>query len=257
MAEFSNRLAVITGAASGIGLATARRFALSGAQLLLLDLQEPVDPPAGARWHRIDVTKFDTVQEFFARGQGDVPRIDMLVNCAGTGHTGSILDTPMAEWRRVLDINLHGTYSLCQAVLPRMLAAHRGAIVNVGSTFGLLARERTVAYGVSKAAVIHLTRCLAVDLADSGVRVNCVCPGLVDTAMTSRLYDPAQHDLLQQNFAAHALRRGAQPEEIAEVIAFLASDRASFMTGDIVPVDGGYTAGKWLPSPRASLEQPR
>jgi len=175
--------------------------------------------------------------------------LDILVNCAGTGRLHTIYDVTLQDWQAVLDVNLGGTFAACRAASAHMVRAGRGAIINIGSTFGLLARENGLAYGVSKAAVIHLTRQMAVDLTDSGVRVNCVCPGLVETGMTSVMYTEEWAATLRANNALHAMRRSGAPQEIAEAVVFLASDAASFITGAALPVDGGYTAGKWVTPP--------
>ncbi|MFO1426010.1 MAG: SDR family oxidoreductase [Steroidobacteraceae bacterium] len=202
--------------------------------------------PPGAHAERLDVRDDDAVARCVAAVLERHGRIDALVNCAGVGSIGTLPETSLAHWDEVMDVNLRGTMAMCRAALPAMLARRRGAIVNVGSTFGLLARENCVAYSVSKAAVIQLTRCLAIDIADGGVRVNAVCPGFIETAMTSPLLTPEAADLLRRNRQAHAMRRTGQPEEVAEAIAWLVSDRASFVTGIAMPVDGGYTSGKWL-----------
>jgi meso-butanediol dehydrogenase/(S,S)-butanediol dehydrogenase/diacetyl reductase len=246
MAELDDRIAIVTGGASGIGRAAVWRLAAAGAAVLVADRQRTRKLPRGAWFREADVTDDAGVEALVAETLEHRGRIDILVNCAGVGAMGTVSDTDLAEWDRILDINLRGTYAFCRAVLPAMTARRSGAIVNLGSTFGLLPPGEMVAYSVSKAAVIHLTRCLAVDLADSGVRVNCVCPGLVQTPMTAPLFDPAETNVLERNLAAHALRRAAEPEEVAEAIAWLVSDAASFVTGVAVPVDGGYTAGKWL-----------
>lgn len=246
MAQLTDRIAIVTGGASGIGRAAVWRLAAAGATVLVADRQRPRELPRGAAFCELDVTDEARVEALVADTLERRGAIDILVNCAGVGAMGTVNDTDLAEWDRILAINLRGTYALCRAVLSSMTARGRGAIVNLGSTFGLLAPQQMVAYSVSKAAVIHLTRCLAVDLADSGVRVNCVCPGLVQTAMTAPLFDPAETGVLERNLAAHALRRSAEPEEVAEAITWLVSDAASFVTGAALPVDGGYTAGKWL-----------
>jgi meso-butanediol dehydrogenase/(S,S)-butanediol dehydrogenase/diacetyl reductase len=249
MKELADRVAVVTGAASGIGRATAWRLAEEGASVLLVDRCPAADPPPDAPFHDVDVTDEGAIETFTTAAMRQHGRIDILVNCAGTAVLGSIMETSFDDWDRVLATNLRGTFAMCKAVLPEMLARHRGSIVNVASTFGLLARGRSVAYNVSKAGVIQLTRSMAIDLADSGVRANCVCPGLVETPMTAPLFAPENRELLARNADAHAMRRVAQPGEVAEAIVWLVSDRAAFVTGAAIPVDGGYTAGKWLGEP--------
>lgn len=230
---------LITGAASGIGAATAHLIEKQGGRVIRLDRE------SGGCCLAIDVASDASVTEV-VDGIAARERIDGLVNCAGVGGLGALDAISMEQWDRILDVNLRGTVLMCRAVLPGMIARGRGSIVNIGSTFGLLARGDCVAYGVSKAAVIHLTRSMAVDCADNGVRVNCVCPGLVETTMTAPLFEPGAKEAHDANLRAHALRRAAGPEEIAGMITFLLSDAASFVTGAAVPVDGGYTAGKWV-----------
>ncbi len=228
---------LVTGAGSGMGKAIAEVLEAAGRRVVRADV-------AGGNVV-LDVADADAWDALVARLEAE-GGIAGLVNCAGVAGMGALDDISIAEWDRVMAVNLRGTMLGCRAVLPGMRARGKGAIVNIGSTFGLLARNDCVAYGVSKAAVIHLTRCMAVDLADAGVRVNCVCPGLIETPMTAPLEDAGLEDLLRGNLDAHALRRAGSPREVAEMAAFLISDAASYVTGAAIPVDGGYTAGKWV-----------
>lgn len=240
-------IALITGSASGIGLATSRRLSADGMHVVGFDLRQP--SAAETNFHEVDMADTASIERAVNAVLARHGRIDVLVNAAGVGLIARIEDTSIEEWDRVMAINLRGVFAMCKAVLPSMQARRRGSIINVASTLGLLAREANVAYATSKAAVIHLTRSLVVDLADNGVRVNAVCPGLIKTPLTSPLFESGAADLLARNMQVHALRRAGQPEEVADVISYLASDRASFVTGSIIPVDGGYTAGKWLAHP--------
>jgi meso-butanediol dehydrogenase/(S,S)-butanediol dehydrogenase/diacetyl reductase len=242
-----SKRAVVTGAASGIGLATARLLVSRGVQVTGWDRDAGTDQH-GFTIETVDIADEASVTAAASAALAAGP-VTMLVNAAGIGTMGTATTLAMAEWDRVMAINLRGTLLACRAFLPAMTAQGQGAIVNVGSTFGLMAREDCIAYAVSKAAVIHMTRCMAVDCADSGVRVNAVCPGIIVTPMTQMMFDPGAEDLAQRNTELHALRRAGTSAEVAEAIAFLLSDASSFTTGVAMPVDGGYTAGKWALSP--------
>ena len=241
------RLCVVTGGSSGIGRATVARLADEGATVVVFDRALPRDLPPGCSHHRVDVGDVAQVQSAVSAVLATHGGIDVLVNCAGIGMPATPFhDLDMGVWDEVMRVNLGGTVSMVKAVLPSMRARQAGAIVNIGSSFGILARGDQSAYSVSKAGVIHFTQCVAVDLGASPVRINCVCPGLIDTPLTSFLQDPRNAALLATNHAAHALRRSGRPEEVAAVIAFLVSDAASYVTGHAMSVDGGYTSGKWL-----------
>ena len=241
------RICVVTGGASGIGRATVARFAADGNTVVVLDRQTPVELPAGGEYYRVDVGDAEQVRAVVARLLVELGRIDVLVNCAGIGMQAvPFHELDMQVWDELMRVNLGGSVAVVQAVLPSMRARNAGAIVNVGSSFGLIARRDQSAYSVSKAAVIHFTKCVAVDLGASAVRINCVCPGLVDTPLTAFLQEPANAGLLAANHALHAQQRSGQPPEVAELIAFLASDAARLVTGHALSVDGGYAAGKWM-----------
>ena len=228
------RRILITGAASGIGRATAQLFAAQGAALALLDrdasaLQQTAQQ-TGALACEADVTDEAAVASAVARGAAHMGGIDGVVNAAGVMLRGSVLEVSVAEWRRVLEINLTGGYTVVRCCLPWLQQAPGATIVNLGSGQALLpnAPDRT-AYSASKGGVLNLTRALAAELAPA-IRANTVCPGLVDTPMA---------DGVRANVGNYALKRLAQPEEIARAILFLTSSESSYVTGAALAVDGG------------------
>ncbi|MEL6236737.1 MAG: SDR family oxidoreductase [Pseudomonadota bacterium] len=246
------KTALVTGAARGIGLATAQRFAAEGWRPILADRDAPALEAAAAQLpeaHPIiaDVSDPDAVARLIAEALAQTGRIDALVNNAGVAEFGRIEESDFATWRRVMATNLDGVYLMSQAALPALTAA-KGAIVNIASISGLRASTLRVAYGTSKAAVIQLTRQQAAELGERGIRANCVCPGPVDTKLALAVHTPeiraAYHDAIPLN------RYGTE-DEIAQMIVFLCSEAASYVTGQIIAVDGGFEAtGVGLPALR-------
>ena len=193
MQEFQDRLALVTGAASGIGRATAQLLEESGATVIGFDLQGN----EAANIRSVDLTDETALRAAFADiVAGYDGTLDLLVNCAGVHSLAPYLDLDLATFDATMQINLRANLVLSKLAIPAMVAQGRGAIVNIGSTFGLMARGARLAYGVSKAAIVHMTQTMAIDLADSGVRVNCVCPGIIKTPMTDYLFKEGSQALL-------------------------------------------------------------
>tara|TARA_R110000772_G_scaffold215694_2_gene326285 strand:- start:129752 stop:130522 length:771 start_codon:yes stop_codon:yes gene_type:complete len=250
------KVAVVTGAARGIGLATARAFLGAGWQVAVLDIDETeLDRAASALAPgdavlaiQVDVANPDQVRAAAGRIQDAFGRADALVNNAGVAVFKPILDTSYDEWRRVLDVNLSGPFLMTQAFAPLMIAGGGGAIVNIGSISGLRASTLRVAYGTSKAGLAHLTKQQAAELGEEGIRVNLVAPGPVDTAMAKAVHTP---DIRAGYHDAIPLNRYGLEEEIAAAILFLCGDQARYITGQTLAVDGGFDAtGIGLPSLR-------
>lgn len=245
----SARVVVITGGASGMGAASARLFAARGATVVIVDLDADGAMAVAEAIGGPDPLIGDVGDPAFCRRAidrvvGDHGGVDVLVNCAGTIHRADAMGTGDDDWRRVMRVNVDGTFFMCRAVIAHMSGAGGGAIVNFGSIWGEVASTGVLAYCVSKGAVHQLTRALALDHARDNIRVNAVAPGEVNTPMLAshRATPPSPADLQALADATIPLGRLAQPEEIAAVVVFLASDEASYMTGSIVSIDGGYTA---------------
>ncbi len=235
---------LVTGVASGIGAACARRFALEGARVCGLDVGKPPPDLALVSFHEADVRDEGQVQAAVEAARRALGGIDVLVNAAGVAGGGPAHLCELAEWRRVLDVNLTGTFLVSKHALAPMLAQKKGSIVNLASVEGLEGGEAMSAYNASKGGVVLLTRNMALEYGPHGVRVNAVCPGCIRTPMTALLADPNLAPVTQRIEAAHALGRMGEPEEVANVVLFLASDEASFVNGGALTVDGGFTAGK-------------
>ncbi|OSP55213.1 SDR family NAD(P)-dependent oxidoreductase [Pseudoruegeria sp. SK021] len=250
----NDTVALVTGAARGIGLATAKLFHGEGRRVVMLDADGPelelaASALPGAMAVTCDISRPQEVAQTVDKITQTMGRLDILVNNAGIADFGPMADTDFARWRRVMDVNLDGVFLMSQACLP-LLSRQGGAIVNIASISGLRASTLRIAYGTSKAAVIHLTKQQAAELGELGIRANCVCPGPVNTKLALAVHSPeiraAYHDAIPLN------RYGSE-QEIAEVIAFLASEKASYVTGQVVAADGGFeSTGVGLPALRAT-----
>ncbi|NNC81444.1 MAG: SDR family oxidoreductase [Acidimicrobiales bacterium] len=247
--DFSGQVVAVTGAASGMGAASARLFAARGAIVELIDINdEGVHAVAaeldGASAHAGDIGDSAFCDYAVSSIVARRGRIDVFVNAAGTIHRADALGTTDADFDRVMRVNVNGMFHLSRAVVPHMIEQGGGAIVNFGSIWGGVGSAGAMAYCVSKGAVHQLTRAMALDHVEQGIRINAVAPGEVRTPMLSseRESTPTEEELQAMANATIPMKRLAEPEEIARVVVFLASDEASYMTGEIVHVDAGYTA---------------
>ncbi|HHU87971.1 MAG: SDR family NAD(P)-dependent oxidoreductase [Sphaerochaetaceae bacterium] len=248
--RFSGKVAVVTGSSHGIGLAAVEIFASQGAKVYLVDIDRNKGGEAAlklreqglnVKFIECDVASPQSVQNMVASIEEN--NVDILCNNAGVELTAGIDETSVEEWDRLSSINLRGPFLVTKALLP-LLEVKGAAVVNTSSISGLLGWPLSTAYCATKGGVIQLTKQLACDLGAKNIRVNCVCPGTTKTPMLSRLLsdDEEGRQAAKEIAARHLLKRFAEPREIAEAIVFLASDAASFVTGAVLPVDGGYTA---------------
>lgn len=251
--DFKDKVAVVTGAAKGIGQATALAFARAGARVAILDpsLEEAEKVVGQIQDHQgealafpTDVSKEFEVRTAFEQVTERWGRLDVLVNNAGIYYQADAVQTPLDVWEKVLAVNLTGAFLCTKYAIPYMVKSGGGTIINVASEAGLVGIKGQVAYNVSKGGMIALTRSCAVDFAQMGVRVNCICPGTTETplvqAAIQRAADPVEARRALES--SRPLNRLGRPEEIAAAILFLAGEPVGYATGAILSVDGGYTA---------------
>ncbi len=240
--------AVVTGAASGLGEATVLRFAAEGARVAGLDLNvaprwdDVAAAAPGVSFHVADVTDEAAVAAAIAEVLDAHGRLDVVVNYAGVAGGGPVHMVELAEFRRVTGVNLDGTFLVCKHALVPMMAQRSGSIVNIASVEGIEGTEGGSAYNASKGGVVLLTKNMAIDYGRIGIRVNCICPGFIDTPMFRSVVGNFG-EIADKYRDQHKLGRFGRPEEIASAALFLASDDASFVTGHALVVDGGYTIG--------------
>lgn len=246
--RLQGKVAIVTGAGTGIGRAISFLFAREGAKVAVADIDvgaaeatvaEIAETGVSALAIEADVTEAAGVENMMRATVTTYGHLDVLINNAGVGTDGDVVELPEKEWQRILDVNLKGVFLCCKYAIPAMKKSGGGSIVNIASTAAFVGGSVSCVYPASKAGVVALSKSTALRYAHNNIRVNCVCPGHVDTALTYTLKDPKVKAALIRKYP---LGRLGAPEEIANAVLFLASDEASFITGTELIVDGGYTA---------------
>ncbi|MFV0388075.1 MAG: SDR family NAD(P)-dependent oxidoreductase [Pyrinomonadaceae bacterium] len=252
MFDLTKRIALVTGAASGIGEAIAKRLSAAGAMVYIADKDEKnamrvaVEIGENAHFLSLNVSDPENCKQVARKILSDKGRLDFLVNNAGIGHVGTLLETTEEDLERMFAVNVRGAFSLTKAFLPSMIANKNGVIVNLASIGGIVAIRDRLAYCTTKFAVVGFTKCVALDHALDGIRANAVCPGRVETPFVSRRLAeyPDPEKAYREMASTQALQRMGKPEEIAAAVHYLVSDEAAFVTGTALEIDGGWAAGK-------------
>jgi NAD(P)-dependent dehydrogenase (short-subunit alcohol dehydrogenase family) len=253
--RLKDKVAIITGAGSGQGRASAKLFAKEGAKVIIAEWneengkqveQEIISVGHEAIFLKTDVSNEENVRTVIDEVVRRYGRIDILFNNAGIGFSSrstykmdSLLETPLKDWNQILSINLNGVYLMSKYVLPIMIKQENGSIINNSSLNGILGVTGADAYTAAKGGVVSLSRVMAVDYGKYNIRVNCICPGAIDTPMIAEVLE---NEKIAKGYTTNPLRRVGKPEEIATAALFLASDESSYITGLIMPVDGGWSA---------------
>lgn len=253
MFDLTGKIALVTGAASGIGEAAAKTLAAANAFVYVCDLDEAngarvaAEIGAGkAEFLKLNVAEKAECEQAANKVLSEKSKLDVLVNNAGIGHVGTILETDEADLDKLFAVNVRGVFSLTKAFLPSMIERKKGSIINTASIGGVVAIKDRLAYCTTKFAVVGLTKSLALDHAPDGIRVNCICPGRVETPFVKQRISeyPDPQKAYAEMAATQANGRMGTPEEIAASILYLASDESAFVTGSALIIDGGFSVGK-------------